>query len=94
MAHFIQQQSEPKPFIFLTSQLDSKSVQKAKETFPVGFLSKPIQYSSLIATIEIAMHNFNSQTRKDRIISLNNGIKNYCFPCSEILFLEANSCLC
>ena len=90
MAHFIQQQTDPKPFIFLSSQLDSRSINSAKETFPAGYLSKPIQKNSLNTSIEIAMHNFQRQLKKEPTISLNNGMKNYSIPCSEILFLEAD----
>lgn len=90
VACFIQKQTDPKPFIFLSSQLDSRSVNSAKETFPAGYLSKPIQKDSLNTSIEIAMHNFQNQRKKEPVISLNNGIKNYCIPCTEILFLEAD----
>jgi len=47
VAYFIQQQTDPKPFIFLSSQLDSRSLNSAKETFPAGYLSKPIQKNTL-----------------------------------------------
>lgn len=90
VAHFIQQQTEPKPFIFLTSQLDHRSINNAKKTFPAGYLSKPIQKNSLNTSIEIAMHNFQKRPKKELMISLNNGMKNYHIPCSEILFLEAD----
>ncbi len=90
VAHFIQQQEDPKPFIFLSSQLDSRSIDSAKETFPAGYLSKPIQKNSLNTSIEIAMHNYQNQRKKEPMISLNNGIKNYNIPCAEILYLEAD----
>jgi len=89
-AVFIQEQSNPKPFVFLTSQLDSRSINRAKETFPAGYLSKPIQKNSLYTSIEIAMHNYQNQPKKQGEISLNNGIKNYSVPYDDILFLQAN----
>ena len=90
VAYFIQHQANPKPFIFLSSQLDSRSISSAKETFPAGYLSKPIQKNSLITTIEIAMHNFQNQRREEPSIILNNGIKTYSIPYGEILFLKAD----
>lgn len=90
VAHFIQQHTNPKPFIFLSSQLDSRSINSAKETFPAGYLSKPIQKNTLNTSIEIAMYNYQKQRKQEPMISLNNGIKNYCIPCAEILFLEAD----
>lgn len=89
-AHFIHQQENPKPFIFLSSQLDSRSLNSAKETFPAGYLTKPIQKNTLHTSIEIAIHNYQNQPKRERLISLNDGIKNYAVPASEILFLEAN----
>ncbi|MEZ4901346.1 MAG: response regulator [Spirosomataceae bacterium] len=64
-AHFLSTQSNPIPFIFLTAQLDSEHVGKAKQTRPAGYLGKPIQQSSLLTTIEIALHN-HEQTLKEQ----------------------------
>lgn len=87
-AHFIQQQSNPRPFIFLTSQLDATNINNAKKTFPAGYLSKPIQKDSLFASIEIAMHNYSAEQKEVETISLYDGTKNYLVPINDILFLE------
>ncbi len=89
-AYFIQQHANPKPFIFLTSQIDSLTINRAKETFPAGYLSKPIQKDSLNTSIEIALHNFQNQRKEKTLISLSDGIQNFSIPYDEILFLEAD----
>ena len=38
VAHFIQEQNDATPFIFLSSQLDSRSINAAKQTYPSGYL--------------------------------------------------------
>ena len=89
-AHFIQNQSVKKPFIFLTSQMDTNNINNAKETFPAGYLSKPIQKDSLYATIEIVMHKQSAQKEDIPTIPLFDGHQNYLVPINEILYLEAD----
>jgi len=90
VAHFIQEQSEPKPFIFLTSQLDRKSIKTAIETFPSGYLTKPIQKESLIATIEISMRTFLAQQIEEKTITLYDGNTNHLIAVNDILYLQTD----
>ncbi len=53
-AHFVEQQKDAKPFIYLTSQFDKKNVNKAKSTFPSAYLSKPVHKESLSIAIDLA----------------------------------------
>ena len=46
------------PFIFLTSNSDSKTVERAKQTKPSAYLLKPFTKQDLYASLEIALHNF------------------------------------
>lgn len=46
------------PHVFLTANTDSKTVQEAKGTVPMGFIVKPFQRSELYSNIEIAMSNW------------------------------------
>ncbi|GAB5554872.1 MAG: hypothetical protein Sapg2KO_44630 [Saprospiraceae bacterium] len=46
------------PFIYLTSFSDRKTIQEVKETNPMGYLVKPFDEKTLIATLEIARFNF------------------------------------
>ena len=90
VAQFIQQQSKPKPFIYLTSQTDSRSFNGAIETNASGYLTKPIQKESLYATIEISMRTFQAQQKQDQSITLYDGTKNHVVLIDEILYLQAD----
>lgn len=90
MAHFIQSQPQPCPFIYLTSQIDRKSIDKAKMTFPSGYLPKPIQKEGLFTTIEIAMYNHNAFRETPTTILLFDGAKNIRVLVKDILFLKGD----
>lgn len=89
IAHYIQNQETFVPFIFLTSQIDIKNINSAKETFPAGYLSKPIQKDSLFATLEIAMHKQASFSKKIPTIPIYDGTKNHIVPINNILYIES-----
>ena len=44
------------PIIYLTAFIDQKTLDRAKDTNPFGYLSKPIQERDLRSTIEMALH--------------------------------------
>ena len=88
MANFIMQQPTPKPFIFLTAQMDLKNIDKAKKTFPAGYLSKPVQKDSLFASLEIAMNQHTSKKARTTI-PLYDGTKNHLVPINNILYLKS-----
>ncbi len=44
------------PIIYLTAFVDQKTLDRAKETAPFGYLTKPIQERDLRSTIEMALH--------------------------------------
>ena len=46
--------NNPLPFIYLTSYSDSHTMERAKETSPAGFIVKPFNKKTLLATLEIA----------------------------------------
>lgn len=89
-AQYLQQQPNAVPYIFLTSQVDSRSINDAKATYPAGYLSKPIQKHSLYATIEVAMHNYEAQDAEKETIRLYNGKQYYQVPVEDILYLRAD----
>jgi len=89
VAHFIKNKSESIPFLFLTSQMDPKSIDEAKRTFPSGYLSKPIQLESLCASIEITLYNFYSQNVEDITIRLHDGYTKYLISADEISYIQA-----
>lgn len=89
VARFIQEQPNPAIFIFLTSQMDKESIDHAKETFPAGYLTKPIQKATLFTTIEIAM--YRHATKKQNLeptISLFDGTKHHLVVIKNILYLQ------
>ncbi len=46
------------PFIYLTAYNDTKTVDRAKSTFPAAFLTKPYQPANIRIAIEMALHQF------------------------------------
>lgn len=50
------------PFIFLTSNSDSLTIQEAKQVKPPAYLIKPFSKEELYSSIEIALHNFSSKS--------------------------------
>ena len=49
------------PFIFVTSYADKETLQKAKRVEPSGYIVKPFNEKTLLATLEIAISNFASK---------------------------------
>lgn len=45
------------PFVFLTSYSDKSTIDRAKKVNPMGFVVKPFNDNTLLATIEIALSN-------------------------------------
>ena len=54
--------SYPMPFIYLTSYSDKAIMDRAKATSPAGFIVKPFNKNTLLATLEIAMSNYTQQS--------------------------------
>lgn len=51
----------PVPIIYLSDYADSRTVTRAKKTFPANYLSKPFQEAELIRAIDIAFTNHNAR---------------------------------
>lgn len=49
------------PFVFLTSHADKATLERAKHTFPAGYLLKPFDGSDLMTSLEIALFNHFNQ---------------------------------
>ncbi len=49
---------KPAPVIYLTSQTDKETVERAKETFPAAYLAKPVRPDNLQLAIDLAIHNY------------------------------------
>ena len=55
------------PYIFLTSYDDEMTVLEAQEHSPYGYIVKPFQDRTLIATIKIAVANFKKQSESSSL---------------------------
>lgn len=90
VANFIRTQSPISIYIYLTSQIDRNNLQKAGETLPAGYLSKPIQKNSLYSTIEMAVYKYSLEIEKEETstISLFDGTRNHLIEIKDILFLQ------
>lgn len=76
------------PFIYLTAQIDSRTLESAKYTLPAGYLSKPIQVNSLFAMLEIALHaNQISAGTRGSVTVKDNGANHLISP-SSIVYLK------
>lgn len=49
---------KPVPVIFLTAFTDAETLQRAKNTYPAAFLSKPYSITNVRIAIELAINNF------------------------------------
>ncbi len=66
LAHFINRNKNI-PFIFLTSYSDKTTIDQAKTSHPLGYITKPIDFNSLFSTIEIALFNFSKTLSKHQL---------------------------
>ena len=55
------------PFIFLTSNTDAETLERAKKVAPAAYLVKPFSKEELYTSIEIAIANFENQSHKTDI---------------------------
>lgn len=58
------------PFLFLTSYSDKATMDRVKETGPYAYIVKPFHKSTLLASLEIAVSNFE-QSHKRHVPLLN-----------------------
>ncbi len=49
------------PVVFLTAHADKATLERAKQSQPFGYLTKPFQESSLQATVEMALNKFKME---------------------------------
>ena len=89
-AYYLRAMPEPIPFIFLTSQMDTAYVDQVKQTQPSGYLGKPIQIESLLATIEVVMHNFRSRRTPAPLLALYDGKATHRVPADKLDYVEAD----
>ena len=80
------------PFIFLTANSDSTTLERAKKVRPLAFLVKPFSQVDLHATIEIAFNNYRStlieNNEKNNFVLMKVGRSFEKVNTNEILFLD------
>jgi RNA polymerase sigma factor (sigma-70 family) len=54
------------PFILLTSYADRETLEKAKKVKPWGYIVKPFNEDTLLASLEMAISNFAQTQNKDQ----------------------------
>jgi DNA-binding NarL/FixJ family response regulator len=69
------------PFLFLTSYADKETLEKAKAVEPWGYIVKPFNEKTLLASLEIAISNFaqrsNQQVPQLSISKINRHLINH-----------------
>lgn len=79
------------PFVFLTSNTDPRTVNRAKDLAPPAYLVKPFNRDDLYTSIEIALHNYSSKSnQKEKKLEEDVIIKNSFFIKSKNLFHKVN----
>ncbi|QMU27140.1 response regulator [Adhaeribacter radiodurans] len=64
------------PFIYLTAFADEGTVNRAKDTFPAAYLTKPYQQTNLRIAIEMALHQFAYRKQNEaKVIPLNKTVE-------------------
>lgn len=56
----------PVPFVFLTSYADRETIEKAKLVKPWGYIVKPFNEQTILASLEIAISNFAQVQNNDQ----------------------------
>lgn len=90
------------PFIFLTANSDTNTVERAKKLCPPAYLVKPFNKDELYTSIEICLHNFSmGQGKKEPLEEGNYLIKESLFikqghsfhkiKVEDILYLESDN---
>lgn len=64
------------PFIFLTSNTDAATVERAKKVSPNAYLVKPYNKNDLYTSIEVCMHNFAANQRPQNVATEGNYLIN------------------
>lgn len=74
------------PFIFLTSNADPTTVERAKKASPNAYLVKPFNKDDLYTSIEMALYNFSTNTQLNQANNNDFIIKDALFIKNKHLF--------
>jgi DNA-binding LytR/AlgR family response regulator len=85
------------PFIFLTANSDTATIERAKKVKPNAYLVKPFNKEELYATIEIAISNFQSTNNastdniKETFVFVKEGQQYRKVYFDEVLYIESDN---
>ena len=70
------------PAVFVTGLYDNKTIERAKQAEPMGYLIKPVDVQELKVTIEFAIYKHKLRMEKDNLITeltdaIANVLRNY-----------------
>ncbi|MEQ8237746.1 MAG: response regulator [Cyclobacteriaceae bacterium] len=80
------------PFIFLTSNSDAKTIERVKNVNPHAFLVKPFKKEDIYTSIELALHNYSSNKKEQKVIDDDLLIKDAIFIKENHLFHKIKLC--
>lgn len=89
-ANFLMTQSEAPPYIYLTSQYDTRVLEMALQTNPYGYLTKPFQKESLWTAVESAYNLFSYKNGKEESAIISDGKRNHLIRFQDILYIQAD----
>lgn len=75
------------PYLFISSQTDSSTINRVKQTSPLGYIVKPFTENGLQTNIELAWHNY--QTEHSDILEIKSEGRLHKINQNQILFLKA-----
>lgn len=75
------------PYLFLTSQTDPDTIERVKQTNPLGFIVKPFTEAGLRSNIDLAWHTLSQS--KDEFLVIKSEGETYRLDQREILYLKA-----
>ena len=75
------------PYLYLTSQTDSETINRVKQTNPLGYIIKPFTENSLRSNVELAWHDY--KVSNTHFLTLKSEGRTYKINQSSILYLKA-----
>jgi DNA-binding LytR/AlgR family response regulator len=80
------------PIIYLTSYTDKETIDRAKQTFPAAYISKPAHTTNLQIAIDLALNNFSVQPElSGKEISESHPLAENILQINDFLFVKQNN---
>ncbi|WP_116126966.1 LytR/AlgR family response regulator transcription factor [Lewinella sp. IMCC34183] len=89
VAHYLSNLPVAVPFIYLTAQVDTPTLNEAKVTRPAAYLEKPVRLTSLLSTLEVALYNARTARNNAPALELRHDGTNYRVAVRDIDYLQA-----